>query len=165
MLQAASSRLAEMETGTQFQPVLDDSYIQSPSTVERIYLLSGKSYYELVKARERASRAHSVQIACKVALIRIEELCPFPYVRLREVLQRYPNANDIRWAQEEPENAGAWLHVEDRIVETLSQIRDDAILRYYGPRASAMPAPGSARAYKTEQEWYVGNLYNLPELY
>jgi len=158
-LPAASSTLSEMDAGTQFQPVLDDPFVKDPSMVERIYLLSGKFYYELTKARERAES----DIAGKVALIRIEELCPFPYVRLREVLTRYPNAKDIRWAQEEPQNTGAWYHVKDRIVETLKQDRD-ANLGYYGRKPSAMPAPGSARVYKTEQEWYVNNLYDHPKL-
>lgn len=154
-LPAASSTLDEMASGTQFQPVLDDPHIRDPSTVERVYLVSGKFYYELDKARERTSHHGG-----KVALVRVEELCPFPFVRLREVLARYPRARDFRWAQEEPQNTGAWHHVKDRIAETLRQLRPDADLRYYGRGVSTMPAPGSARAYKREQEWYVNNLYD-----
>lgn len=144
-----------MGAGTQFQPVLDDPRVQPEhcSSVERVYLLSGKFYYELDKARTKRSADKP-----KIALVRIEELCPFPFVRLHEVLARYPNARDIRWAQEEPQNTGAWHHVKDRVAETLRQVRPEAKLQYYGRRVSTMPAPGSARAYKEDQEWLANNL-------
>ncbi|EKM51353.1 uncharacterized protein PHACADRAFT_152038 [Phanerochaete carnosa HHB-10118-sp] len=161
-LPAASSTLSDMDAGTQFQPVLDDPYIQDPSTVQFIYLLSGKQFYELDKAREPL-RQQGSETANHIALIRIEELCPFPWVRLREVIERYPNAKGVAWAQEEPYNAGAWQHVNERIVRTLARVPGGLELRYFGREPSAMPAPGSAGLHRTEQEFASENLYRYSE--
>ena len=149
--QAATSTLSEMETGTQFQPVLDDPFIKDPSTVERVSFVTGKFYYELAKARQDMPDQTAAQ---KIAFIRIEELCPFPYARLREVAGRYRNANwrDVYWEQEEPANQGAWPYVEKRIITALaSLVGPDTTLHYRGRGYSPMPAPGSARVYKEEQ--------------
>lgn len=148
-----------MTVGTQFQPVIDDPLIEDSAAVERIYLVAGKFYYELVKARQAKP-----ELAHKVAIIRVEELCPFPYVKLREVLEQYPNAKEIRWAQEEPQNTGAWYHVKERLEETIRRLNFDVGLTYYGARTSAMPAPGSAMAYKRDQAYLTGNLYEFPGL-
>lgn len=141
-----------MDLGTQFQPVIDDPFITDPSSVERIYCVSGKWYYELLKARQAKPES-----APKVAIIRIEELCPFPYARLREVLEQYGNATEVRWAQEEPQNCGAWYHVKERLQETMQQLEWDTKLVYYGNAHSTMPAPGSALAFKTYQNFLIDN--------
>lgn len=142
-----------MVVGTRFEPVLDDPFIEDPSAVERIILVSGKFYYELTKGRPEGGMAH------KVAVIRIEELCPFPFVRLREVLAQYPNATSVYWAQEEPCNNGPWLHVRGRLMDTMAMNRDPIDLKYLGREISAMPAPGSAELYKQEQAWFVQKVW------
>lgn len=147
-----------MDVGTKFQPVIDDPSITDPSAVERIYCVSGKFYYELLKARQAKP-----ELAHTVALVRIEELCPFPYVRLREVFERYPNVRNVRWAQEEHQNYGAWYHVRERLQETMMLMNWDAHLTYYGLSHSAMPAPGSSTVYKEFYSFLMESLHELPQ--
>lgn len=129
--------------------MLDDPSVSNPAAVERIYLVSGKFYYELAKARDDVRQQDAAR-ADKIALVRLEELCPFPYARLREVLARYPNAAELRWAQEEPRNNGAWTHVRERVEETVRKLGAEMPVVYCGRPTSAMPAPGTASVYKKE---------------
>ncbi|KIY53250.1 dehydrogenase E1 and transketolase domain-containing protein 1 [Fistulina hepatica ATCC 64428] len=144
-LPAASSSLADMALGTAFQPVIDDATVE-PSNVARVVLVAGKFYYELSKERVTLNRQD-------VALVRIEELCPFPFISLRAVLARYPRAKDYLYVQEEPRNQGAFPHVRERANAVLDAMfpGQHRKVRYVGRCESAVPAPGIAKLYTTEQ--------------
>lgn len=113
-----------MIEGTSFQPVLEDA--QPNHSASRVILCSGKHYYTLSDHLARTSPQNT-----DVALVRVEELSPFPRGRLSEVLAKYPQAEKWVWAQEEPENQGAWTFVQPRI---------DQILRDLGKRGSVVYA-------------------------
>ena len=112
-------------------------------------LCSGKIYYEL---RERCEQQGSPP----AALVRIEQLYPWAGERLAQVLQAYPNANRIRWVQEEPANMGAWTFVRERI-EALLQ--PNQRLAYVGRKAAASPAVGSRRLHLEEQSKLVDEAF------
>ncbi len=134
---AAVSPLSALADG-ELHAVLDDPRAPAVGDVRRLLLCSGKVFYLLDEAR-RADRRD-------VALVRVEELYPFPAGPLRVVLARYPAATDICWVQEEPANQGPWSFVRPR-VEPLGGGR---ALRYIGREAAASPATGSHRAHLAE---------------
>jgi probable 2-oxoglutarate dehydrogenase E1 component DHKTD1 len=144
LCQAATSSLAELGQGTMFQPVLDDS-VAEPSTVERVVLLSGKLYYDLVK--ERSVRG----LDSKVALIRVEELCPFPFEAVRSTISRYAGAREVFWVQEEPRNQGSYTHIAPRVSSVLEAAGLPG-LKYKGRKEDAVPAPGCGKVYQAEQK-------------
>ncbi len=102
----ASSRLEELTSGA-FQEVIGDS-TNIGHSVRRILLCSGKVYYDLVNKREELGRQD-------VAIIRLEQLYPFPLQRLTDILKRYSDTAELFWVQEEPENMGAWYFVEEQM--------------------------------------------------
>jgi 2-oxoglutarate dehydrogenase complex dehydrogenase (E1) component-like enzyme len=136
-LPAARSRAAEFEEGN-FQRVLDDPRNPKSSEVKRVLLSSGKFYYDLAAHRDE----NEVE---DVALVRVEQLYPFPAEEIAEVLGRYPDA-EVIWAQEEPENMGAWRFVSMRLIQDL-----DRRIRGIHRRESASPATGSLTAHQWEQ--------------
>jgi probable 2-oxoglutarate dehydrogenase E1 component DHKTD1 len=149
-LQAASSKLSEMLPGTQFRPVLPDA--QPTDRIERVVLASGKIYYEL--AKERAARG----LEDRVALIRIEELAPFPFAYLADILKPYTTSNsklEWLWVQEEPKNQGAWGHVKDRLRTVLSGLGERAEVGFVGRREDAVPATGIGKDYQVQQRAVV----------
>jgi len=140
------SGLAELaEDG--FRPVLDDA-AADPGRVRRVVLCTGKLYYDLLKGREEARADH-------VALLRLEQLAPFPAGEIERVLARYSPQAALVWAQEEPRNMGAWRYLRDHFTD--GDVRDPAgrALQYVGRDASAAPAPGSFRSHTREQEAIV----------
>ncbi|KIK77031.1 hypothetical protein PAXRUDRAFT_835129 [Paxillus rubicundulus Ve08.2h10] len=154
-LAAASSKLSEMVLGTQFQPVLPDSH--SPTDkIERVALVSGKIFYEL--AKERAARG----LEYRVALIRIEELAPFPFTYLADTLKPYTspsNTSELLWVQEEPRNQGAWGHVKDRLRAVLGGLGVRGEVRYIGRHEDAVPATGTGKVYQAQQRAVVEGLF------
>jgi probable 2-oxoglutarate dehydrogenase E1 component DHKTD1 len=106
------SSLSEFDDGTQFEPVFNDSRVQSKDAVKRLIFVFGKHFYAL--DAERQSRNIN-----DVALIRIEELSPFPAAHLRELIKQYKNAKEFVWAQEEHRNMGAWFFVAPRFENVL----------------------------------------------
>jgi probable 2-oxoglutarate dehydrogenase E1 component DHKTD1 len=86
--------------------------------------------------------------------VRIEELAPFPFVQLRNVLARYSSAGvrDYVWLQEEPKNQGAWTHVNRRIAEVMGDMGYGQDVKYAGRKESAVSAPGISRFYKEQQQ-------------
>jgi probable 2-oxoglutarate dehydrogenase E1 component DHKTD1 len=143
-LQAASSSLQELGPGSKFQPVLTDNV----PNAERVVILSGKLYYEL--AKERAARG----LEDRVALVRIEELCPFPFSEARDALAQFGQAKELFWLQEEPRNQGAWTHVESR----LRSVTEKPVA-YKGRKESAIPAPGVGKVYKAEQQALIESAF------
>jgi 2-oxoglutarate dehydrogenase E1 component len=127
----AVSPVAEFTTG-EFRNVIDDAAAGDPGTVRRVLLTSGHFYYTLLEARTARSLSGA-------ALVRIEQLYPFPRVELTELLARYPQARDVRWVQEEPANMGAWRHIRHRIEAILPE---GASLSLVARKASPTPATG-----------------------
>ena len=113
--------------------------------VTRVVFCSGKVYYDLLEARE----VHGVDTT---ALVRIEQLYPFPIERYAEVLDQYPNAKDIVWCQEEPQNQGAWYQIRHRLQEPLSGERT---LYYAGRPGAAAPASGLFKVHSQQQQALV----------
>ncbi|KAI0029023.1 dehydrogenase E1 and transketolase domain-containing protein 1 [Vararia minispora EC-137] len=151
-LPAAASTLAEVETGTAFAPVLDDA-VGNHATAEHVLLVSGKLYYEL-EAERRARGLDGV-----VALVRIEELAPFPFAGLAEVLGRYGARRSVRWVQEEPRNQGAWGFVGGRIRRVLGGGEEE--VGFWGRSAEAVPAPGVGKRYRAEQARVVKGAFEF----
>ncbi len=127
----AVSPLSEFTTGA-FRTVIDDESTAERSAVRVVVLTSGKLAYTLVEARA-AGKVEGV------AIVRVEQLYPFPAAELRALLASYPNAHDVRWAQEEPANMGAWRNTRHRIEAVLPE---GATLRLVARKAAPSPATG-----------------------
>lgn len=136
--------------------MLDDLAIKDPSAVKRVVLLSGKAYYDIIK--ERAA----LEISDKIAFIRIEELSPFPYKILADVVKRYNNAQEWCWFQEEPRNQGAWPHVAPRLYEVQANVGRDLKARgvkFIGRKEDAVPAVGVAKVFKAQQSSIIREVF------
>jgi len=146
-----ASRLDEMGPGTTFHRVIGETAsLASDERIRRVVLCSGKIYFDLVKARaERRDDA--------VALVRVEQLYPFPFNALGKVLQRYPNA-EIVWCQEEPQNMGAWNFVDRRIEQVLAGLGGAARRpRFAGRAEAASTATGLFKRHQQEQAQLVAD--------
>jgi 2-oxoglutarate dehydrogenase E1 component len=143
------SRFADMGPRTSFHRVIDESGdITADDAVRRVVLCSGKVYFDLLKARAANGDR-------RVALVRIEQLCPFPFNALAKVLQRYRNA-EIVWCQEEPQNMGAWTFVDRRVEQVLSELDIAAKRpRFAGRAEAASPATGLYKRHLEEQAHLV----------
>ncbi|KAI8085435.1 hypothetical protein BDF21DRAFT_336024 [Thamnidium elegans] len=102
-----------MAPGTHFQPILPDPSITDTSKVEKVVFVSGKYYYDLVK--ERDARGYNDRLA----LIRVEELSPFPQTEIKKEIEKFAGANQFVWCQEEPQNAGAYAFMAPRLTQLL----------------------------------------------
>jgi 2-oxoglutarate dehydrogenase E1 component len=130
-----------------FLPVLDDP--AGPSRARRVVLASGKVAWDLFGAREKADKSD-------VAIVRIEQLYPFPGRELGAVLARYPQDAELVWVQEEPQNMGAWRFVREQFLDgRVEGVAPQRLLRYIGRRELASPAPGSHHAFQVEQDALV----------
>lgn len=149
----AMSPMRELAEG-RFQPVLDDPTArQRPDDVTRLILCSGKVYVDLVTSQFAATASH-------VAIVRVEELYPFPSDELAAILNQYPNARDIVWLQEEPKNMGAWTYMQPR----LQSLLDGRTLRYIGRPERASPAEGFAEMHEQEQARIIAEAFTgVPE--
>ena len=136
----AVSTLDELATGC-FQPVIDEIDSLDSNQVTRLVLCSGKVYYDLLAARRKQSLTHC-------AIIRVEQLYPFPEDILRAKLQQYPSAKDVIWCQEEPMNQGAWYCCQHHMRSCLAKGQK---LQFVGRPASAAPAAGLAALHKQQQ--------------
>src|SRR6059036_1192977 len=141
---ASFSPLDELTRGS-FRTVADDPEVGDRSIVSRVLLCSGKIYYDLRTAREARS-------ANAVAIVRVEQLYPFPGNALRSALERYVSARDFVWVQEEPQNMGAWSFIRPRRDEFLP---GGAAFWYAGRAPSASPATGNASVHKRELEQLI----------
>ncbi len=134
-----------------FMEVLDDGGVD-PARVRRVAMLSGKLYYDLLKERDRLGTND-------VALIRVEQLYPFPSRLLAAALSRYPAAADLVWAQEEPRNMGAWRFVREQFLDGGVPGYETRPPRLVGRAGSASPAPGFHKAHVEEQREIVGAIF------
>src|SRR5205823_8476778 len=142
-LKQASSRADELTT-SEFRPLLDDTGA-SRDRVTRLVLCQGKIYYDIAGHEDRA-RAESV------ALARLEQLYPFPVEQAETLLRGYPNLREVVWAQEEPQNMGAWRAIRHRLEETKP---DGVPLLYIGRPWRASPSEGYPTAHLREQDRIV----------
>jgi 2-oxoglutarate dehydrogenase E1 component len=138
------SKLDDFTSGT-FQPVLPDEDNLDPREVRRVLICFGKVYYDLLQGRRKMEQKD-------VAIIRLEQMYPFPADELRQQLERYPNARDVVWVQEEPKNMGGWPTLSDWIFEVIS---DHQRLSFLGRPGSGSPAAGSMKLHLREQEEIV----------
>ena len=138
----AASPLSEFTKGG-FQTVIGerDETIDAKQ-VTRLIACSGKVYYDLVKQRAEKK-------ATDVAIIRVEQLYPFPHKALASELKKYPKLEEVVWCQDEPQNQGAWFFVQHNILENMS---DGMKLAYAGRPASASPACGYAHLHQEQQK-------------
>jgi len=136
-----ASTLKEMSEGT-FQLLLPELDPIDPKDIRRVIFCSGKVYYDLLEARRASQRKD-------VALIRIEQLYPFPFEEVLEQLKLYSHVRDIIWLQEEPKNMGAWPTIAHHF---LALLYDGQRLSFLGRPGSGSPASGSGRFHKLEQE-------------
>jgi 2-oxoglutarate dehydrogenase E1 component len=142
LLRARTSRskVDDLTSGS-FEEVLDDPFVSDPEAVRRVVLCSGKIAYDAMARRD--------ELKAPVAVVRVEQLYPWPEGQIADLLARYERASEVVWLQEEPENMGAWSFVHDRLHRLL---RDDYTLRHVSRPASGSPAAGSQTVHQQEQE-------------
>ncbi|HEX2582256.1 MAG TPA: 2-oxoglutarate dehydrogenase E1 component [Dongiaceae bacterium] len=138
------SRLEEFGPGTSFHRVLSDHQLAPSPAVRRLVLCSGKVYYDLFEEREKRGIKD-------VALVRVEQLYPFPEKSLREEFSKYPNA-ELVWCQEEPKNMGGWSFIAPLLEELMgTHGRAQSRLVYCGRPSAASPATGLYKRHAKEQ--------------
>ncbi|MGH9368755.1 MAG: multifunctional oxoglutarate decarboxylase/oxoglutarate dehydrogenase thiamine pyrophosphate-binding subunit/dihydrolipoyllysine-residue succinyltransferase subunit [Thermoanaerobaculia bacterium] len=147
-LPAAASRLEELTSGG-FRVCLDDPETGDRGAIERLLFCSGKVYYDLRADREKRGGR-------RAAILRVEQLSPFPAERLRGVIAGYPAMREAVWVQEEPRNMGAFSFVGPLLAERLPAA---VALRYVGRPASASPATGNASVHKRELEAFLAEAF------
>ena len=140
----ASSPIQELANGS-FQTVIPDATTSDERSVKRLIACCGKVYYDLVFKRTELQRSDT-------AIIRLEQLYPFPHKDFAAQLKRYPGAAEVVWCQEEPQNQGAWYQIGHYLRENM---REDQKLYYAGRPASAAPATGYAARHNERQKELV----------
>ncbi|MEO6078732.1 MAG: 2-oxoglutarate dehydrogenase E1 component [Steroidobacteraceae bacterium] len=146
------SSLADLTKGG-FATVIDEVDELAAAQVQRVVFCSGKVYFDLLKARRTAALRD-------VALIRIEQLYPFPTQAYEAVLRRYPQLREVVWCQEEPQNQGAWYSIRHRLEGPLQ--KDKHTLLYAGRQHAAAPATGIAKIHEAEQRELVDTALRAP---
>lgn len=136
---AASCQMSDLIHG-QFQPVISDEHVDKAHATSLV-MCSGKIYYELDEARKKAGNTSH-------AIVRIEQLYPFPEKELKECIAQFPNVKDIIWCQEEPLNQGAWFSSQHHFRACLNSNQS---LRFAGREASAAPAVGYFSFHQQQQ--------------
>jgi 2-oxoglutarate dehydrogenase E1 component len=141
----AVSRSADFIGDSHFMRILSDPSQPADTDIRRLVLCSGKVAYDLIDARDKAGDRNT-------AIIRLEQLYPFPAEPLVSRLKRMTNLEDVVWAQEEPRNNGAWFFVAGAIEQCLTEAgRSVGRPVYAGRAASASPATGLAKRHAAEQ--------------
>jgi 2-oxoglutarate dehydrogenase E1 component len=147
----ATSPLSEFTRGG-FQTVIPEGkedVLKKADKVKRVVVCSGKVYYDLVKKREEKGQDD-------VAIVRVEQLYPFPHKAFSAELKKYPNAVDVVWCQDEPQNQGAWFFVQHYIHENMLEGQK---LGYSGRAASASPAVGYSHLHQEQQKALVDGAF------
>ena len=149
----AISSLDELANG-EFQNVIDEVDDLDKSAVKRVVLTSGKVYYDLLEQRRLGKLDH-------VAIIRVEQLYPFPEQHLADVLAQYPHLELVVWCQEEPQNQGAWYCSQHHMRKVIQLVRADLNLIVSSRPASAAPACGYMSVHLEEQNYLVAQALGL----
>jgi 2-oxoglutarate dehydrogenase E1 component len=145
------SEIGDFTSGA-FRLVIDDP--EQPKKARRLLLCTGKVYYDLLERKERDG-------ADDVAIIRVEQLYPFPHARLAEAIGRYPDTAEIFWVQEESENRGAYHFIQNRIDGLLQT--SGRRLRYVGRPESPSPATGSFKQHQEELDAFLTAAFAVPD--
>ena len=140
----ATSSMEDLASG-KFEVVIGETEKLAVKKVKRLVFCSGKVYYDIVA--ERTKRAID-----DIAILRIEQLYPFPHEEFREQIAMYPNAKSVVWAQEEPGNQGAWHRIQHYLQR---EMRDDQTLSYALRPSSASPAVGYLSKHTEQQKELV----------
>jgi 2-oxoglutarate dehydrogenase complex dehydrogenase (E1) component-like enzyme len=142
-----------MEEFTQgsFRLVLDDPAAPDRDLVRRLVLCSGKIFFPLQAARNE----HGVD---DLALVRVEQLYPFPTQAIQAIAARYRRVEEVCWVQEEPANMGAWAFMQPRLLRILP---DTCVLSYHGRDEAASPATGSFHEHEIEEAKLVRDALDL----
>ena len=149
----AVSTLEELANG-HFQTVIPETDGLDVKQVKRVVLCSGKVYYELRgKRREKALD--------NTAIIRLEQLYPFPEELLQGVIAQYVNLEEVVWCQEEPQNMGAWYSSQHHMKNVITRHNPKLGLQYAGREASASPAAGYSALHTREQEQFLKDALKL----
>jgi 2-oxoglutarate dehydrogenase E1 component len=141
---AATSQL-EVLTGGHFQLVIGDRGPGEAEEIRRVVFCAGKVYYDLAEKRD----AENIR---EVAVMRVEQLYPFPEDALRGFVEEFPNATEVVWCQEEPQNQGAWYQIRHHLQACISGHQE---LKYVGRSHSASPAVGYFTRHQEEQRALV----------
>jgi 2-oxoglutarate dehydrogenase E1 component len=140
----AASSIQELASGS-FQTVIPDAGTGDAKGVKRVIACCGKVYYDLLSKKNETRRDD-------VALIRVEQLYPFPHKQFQAEMEKYPHATEVIWCQEEPQNQGAWYQTAHYFRENM---RDEQKLYYAGRPASASPAGGYKARHDARQKALV----------
>jgi len=146
----ATSKLEDLTQG-QFQLVIPEQYEHNPKDIKRVVLCSGKVYYDLLEKKLDSAKND-------VAILRVEQLYPFPFEVLKHELARYPGAKQVVWCQEEPQNQGAWFQIQHQIRTCLTEGQE---LSYAGRAELASPAEGHMAKHLEQQAILVKHALNL----
>lgn len=147
------SPLENFTEGSTFRPVIGDTFERADNnSVKRVILCSGQVYYDLVAGRAERKLENDI------AIVRVEQLYPFPYDEVKAELDKFPNAKDVVWAQEEPRNQGAFHQLRHRIEKILGEQQK---LSYAGRPASASPAVGYMSKHIAQLKQLVEDAMNL----
>ena len=138
------SNVSELINGRFFE-VIDDATFSSPVSAQRVVLCSGKVAWDAYAARDAAALAGA---RSDIAIVRVEQLYPWPAEQIHAVLERYPNASSVVWLQEESANMGAWTFVQPRLLELTNALGRD--LTGVTRPASSSPAVGGHHAHDEE---------------
>ncbi|KZZ62966.1 2-oxoglutarate dehydrogenase E1 component [Oleiphilus sp. HI0125] len=148
----AISTLDDLSNGT-FQTVIGEVEDLNPRKVTSVILCSGKVYYDLLDYRRNNEITDT-------AIVRIEQLYPFPHDDLVSVFNEYPKLKDVVWCQEEPQNQGAWYPTQHRMRGALKEVTEKVYLRYAGREGSASPAAGYTSVHVEEQAALVKQAFD-----
>ena len=149
----SSSRIEEF-TGNSFQNVIDDSSVTDPHAVRRLILCSGKVFYTLLHANQKRPADKQRD----VAIVRVEQLYPFPQKEIAAALAKYSRRQEVLWVQEEPKNRGAWSFIAPHLADMLP---DNVVLSYVGRDEAASPATGSMKVHQHEERDIVSAALEL----
>ncbi len=138
------SPLTELSTG-RFELIIPEIESIKQDKTRRLVFCSGKVYYDLLEARE----VHGID---DIAIIRIEQLYPFPIEQYAELIEQYAHVDEIVWCQEEPQNQGAWYQIKHRLQEALEEHQQ---LYYAGRPGAAAPASGIFKVHLQQQQALV----------
>lgn len=156
----AKSSIEDFTGDSHFEWVIEDlehgKAINAKEDTKRVILCTGQVFTALHKARETNGIKDT-------AIVRVEQLHPFPFAQIRDILDSYPNLEDIVWCQEEPLNAGPWSYVSPRMATTLAESSKykDLTTRYAGREPSGSVAAGTKKVHNAEEEALVKDALNL----
>ncbi len=148
----ATSTLEDLAEG-KFHNVIGDTSLKA-SAVKRVVLCSGKVYYHLLEERTKREQTD-------VALVRLEQLYPFPEEELKAALAPFKQVKDVVWCQEEPMNQGAWYSSQHHMQRTITEVKPKALLTYVGRKPSAAPAAGYASVHLEEQKQFIDEALSI----